>query len=267
MTDERYVPPREERPRPAWLDATLPFATGLVLVAAWQAAAVGWKIPQWLLPAPSVIAVTAADWARELVLHSGVTLYETLVGFVLAVAVAVPIAVVVVAIPILQTTVWPVLLALQSVPKVALAPLILLWVGIGELPKILVVFLVCFFPIVVGAATGLRAVPGPLLDLVESMMPTRTQVFVKVRFPVAMPHLFVGFKVAITFAVIGAVIAEFVGSERGLGYLILTSSAQSQTPLAFAAIILLTALSIVLYYLVELVERLVVPWSLPERRE
>jgi NitT/TauT family transport system permease protein len=170
-------------------------------------------------------------------------------------------AVVVVYSPLLQNTIYPILLALQSTPKVAIAPLLALWIGFGTAPKIIVVFLVCFFPIIVATASGLAAVPAPLIDLIRSLSASPTQTFIKIRFPTAMPHIFVGLKIAITFAVIGAVIGEFVGSENGLGYLILVSTSQSRTPLAFGALVLLTIMSIVLYYGIALIERIVVPWA------
>jgi NitT/TauT family transport system permease protein len=201
------------------------------------------------------------EWRSELVGHTAVTLYETLAGFVLSIAISIPLAVVVVYSPILQNTIYPILLALQSTPKVAIAPLLALWIGFGTAPKIIVVFLVCFFPIIVATASGLAAVPAPLIDLIRSLSASPTQTFIKIRFPTAMPHIFVGLKIAITFAVIGAVIGEFVGSENGLGYLILVSTSQSRTPLAFGALVLLTIMSIVLYYGVALIERIVVPWA------
>jgi NitT/TauT family transport system permease protein len=201
------------------------------------------------------------EWRAELVQHTLVTLYETLVGFALAIAVSIPLAVAVVYSPLLQNTIYPILLAMQSTPKVAIAPLLALWIGFGAAPKIIVVFLVCFFPIVVATASGLTAVPASLIDLIRSLSASPIQTFMKIRFPTAMPHIFVGLKIAITFAVIGAVIGEFVGSENGLGYLILISTSQSRTPLAFGALVLLTVMSIVLYYAVALLERLAVPWA------
>jgi NitT/TauT family transport system permease protein len=240
------------------LGSTLTFIT---LVLLWELLVRELEIPGWLLPAPSAIALALADWRGELVRHSLVTLYETLVGFGLAIAVSIPLAVAVVYSPILRNTIYPILLAFQSVPKVAIAPLLALWIGFGMLPKIIVVFLVCFFPIIVATATGLAAVPGPLMDLIRSLSASTLQTFVKIRFPTAMPHIFVGLKIAITFAVIGAVIGEFVGSEDGLGYLILISTSQSRTPLAFGALVLLTLMSIVLYYGIAFIERVVVPWA------
>jgi NitT/TauT family transport system permease protein len=235
--------------------------TLVALVLLWEALVRHFQIPGWLLPTPSAIIEAMIDWRGELVQHTLVTLYETLVGFALAIAVSIPLAVAVVYSPLLQNTIYPILLAMQSTPKVAIAPLLALWIGFGAAPKIIVVFLVCFFPIIVATASGLTAVPASLIDLIRSLSANPMQTFIKIRFPTAMPHIFIGLKIAITFAVIGAVIGEFVGSENGLGYLILISTSQSRTPLAFGALMLLTIMSIVLYYAVALLERLVVPWA------
>ena len=242
----------------AILGATVTF---IALVALWELLVRGFNVPGWLLPAPSAIALAMAEWRDDLLRHSLVTLYETLLGFALAIVISIPLAVAVVHSAILRTTIYPILLAFQSVPKVAIAPLLALWIGFGMLPKIAVVFLVCFFPIIVATATGLSAVPAPLMELIRSLSASTTQTFIKIRFPTAMPYIFVGIKVAITLAVIGAVIGEFVGSEDGLGYLILVSTSQSHTPLAFAALVLLTIISIVLYYGIAFLERIVVPWA------
>lgn len=239
----------------------LPMLTLAVLVVLWQLIAWLGKPPVWLLPSPIAVAQAAFNWRTDLPFHTGVTLYETIVGFVASIVFGVPIAIAVVYSKFLQRTIYPILLAFQSVPKVAIAPLLLMWVGHGELPKIIVVFLVCFFPIVVSTASGMQAVPAPLLDLVRALSANPLQVFVKIRLPHALPYIFVGLKVAITLAVIGAVIGEFVGSNRGLGYLILVSTQQFDTALAFTSIILLTAMSIVLFYVIEFLERVVMPWA------
>ena len=245
-------------------DSISPLVTfgGLLLI--WEVSAIYFAIPTWLLPSPSSIAKAFVEWRGELWHHTLVTLYETLVGFVLSIALAIPLAVVVVYSPLLRKSVYPILLALQSVPKVAIAPLLALWIGFGVLPKILVVFLVCFFPIVVATAAGLTSVQPAVMDLIRSLSANQLQTFVKIRFPTAMPHIFVGLKIAITFAVIGAVIGEFVGSESGLGYLILVSSSQARTPVAFAALVVLTVMSIALYYAMEFIERLAIPWAVGE---
>lgn len=235
-----------------------------VLVLLWELLTRRFNIPDWLLPAPSAIAIAMAESRDELIRHSLITLCETLLGFALSIAISIPLAAAVVHSAILRNTIYPILLTLQSVPKVAIAPLLLLWLGFGTLPKIALVFLVCFFPIIVATATGLSAVPAPLMELIRSLSANTRQTFIKIRFPTAMPYIFVGLKVAITLAVIGAVIGEFVGSEDGLGYLILVSTSQARTPLAFAALVVLTIISTVLYYGVELIERIAVPWAAPK---
>ncbi|MBL7252431.1 ABC transporter permease [Alloalcanivorax sp. C16-2] len=246
--------------RSEWARLVLPCISLATLLVGWQLLVQGMDIEEWILPAPTAVGSTALDWRTELFQHSWVTLYETVLGFLVAVAIALPVSVLVVYVPALHYTLYPVLLALQSVPKVAVAPLITLWVGFGIAPKVMVVFLVCFFPIVVNTVAGLRSTPTSMLHLMTSMQAGPWQVFRRVRLPVALPSIMVGCKVAITLAVIGAVIGEFVGSEEGLGYLILTSTAQSKTALAFAALAILTLISIVLYYLVELLEKLLIRW-------
>jgi NitT/TauT family transport system permease protein len=155
----------------------------------------------------------------------------------------------------------PLLLIAQLVPKVAIAPILLIWFGYGLLPKVLIAFLVAFFPIVVNVATGLAAVERELLDLGRSLEATRWQIFRKFRMPTALPELFSGMKIAITLAVIGAVIGEFVGGNSGLGYLILVANQDLDTPLAFAALLILSVAGILLYAAIELAERLLIPWS------
>jgi len=233
----------------------------LVLLAAWELLADTLKVPTWILPAPSAIFAAAIKWAPELVHNSWVTLRETVVGFLLAIVLSLPLAILISLNPLARKLLYPMLLGLQSVPKVAVAPLVILWFGLSEWPKIIVVVLVCFFPILVNMVAGLEAVPKTMLDLMRSLGASPHTVFRRLRVPVALPHFFTGCKVAVTFAVIGAVISEFVAAQDGLGYLILISTAQSQTPLAFAAIALLTVLSIALFHGVEFIERRVVDWT------
>ncbi len=233
----------------------------LVLLAAWELSVQLLRIPAWILPAPSAIGEAAIKWAPELAVNSLVTLRETIVGFLLALALSLPLATLIALNDPARRLLYPVLLGLQSVPKVAVAPLVILWLGLSEWPKIVVVVLVCFFPILVNMIAGLEAAPKTMLDLMRSLGASPHMIFRRLRIPVALPHLFTGCKVAVTFAVIGAVISEFVAAQDGLGYLILISTAQSQTPLAFAAIALLTLLSIALFHGIELIERSVVDWT------
>jgi NitT/TauT family transport system permease protein len=233
----------------------------VALLILWEGGTRIFHLPGWILPAPTAIADAAIVWAPELLFNSFVTLRETLVGFMLALAISMPLAVVIAFTATARRVLYPIILSLQSVPKVALAPLVILWLGIGESPKIVIVILVCFFPILVNVVAGFEAAPKSMLDLMHSLRASELAIFRRLRIPIATPYLFTGCKIAITFAVIGAVIGEFVAAQEGLGYLILISTAQSQTPLAFAAIILLTLISVVLFYAIELLEKRLVTWT------
>ncbi|MCL4458689.1 MAG: ABC transporter permease [Chloroflexi bacterium] len=238
----------------------VPLTTILALIVIWQLCTISFKIPVWLLPAPSLVVEKTLQWSSELPMHTWITFYETLAGFFLAIVIAVPLAVMIAYSPFLQNSIYPILLIAQSIPKVAIAPLLLIWIGYGEAPKILVAFLVSFFPIVVDTATGLNAVEPDLLDLIRSLSANQWQIFRKIRFPSSLPFFFSGLKVAITLSVVGAVIGEFVGSDRGLGYLILIASSHVNTGLAFGAMAILSMMGIILFFLVGILERIVCPW-------
>jgi NitT/TauT family transport system permease protein len=233
----------------------------LVILAAWEILTTAFMVPVWILPAPLAILQAAVKWAPELAQSSWVTLRETIGGFLLAIVLSLTMAILIRLNALARKLIYPILLSLQSVPKVAVAPLIILWFGLSEWPKILVVVLVCFFPILVNIVAGLEAVPQTMLDLMRSLGASPHVVFRRLRLPIALPHFFTGCKVAVTFAVIGAVIGEFVAAQDGLGYMILVSTAQSQTPLAFAAIAVLTGLSVALFHGVEFIERRMVDWT------
>src|SRR6185437_12961892 len=188
------------------------------------------------------------------------TLWEALLGFALAIAIAIPCAVAIAYSRTLELTVYPALIALNAIPKIAIAPLLVIWMGFGSGPKVTMVVLFCFFPIVISTATGLKSTPVEFVDLVRSLAASPLQQFVKVRFPAALPFIFVDLKVAISLAVIGAVVGEFVGATKGLGYMIVASGQNANTSLAFAAIVLLSLMSILLFYALVIAERLLVPW-------
>jgi NitT/TauT family transport system permease protein len=235
---------------------------GLLLVlAAWALACWLGGIPTVVLPSPDKVLQAMVTRGDLLFGESLITLKETLFGFVLALAVGLPLAVAVANSRPLNLMFYPLLIALQSVPKVALAPIVLVWFGMES--KLAIVWLVAFFPIIVDTVAGLRSTPRELLELADSLKATRAQIFLKVQFPAALPFVITGAKVAITLAVIGAVIGEFIGSSEGLGFLLLSATSQLNTPLAFAALFALAALGILVYLLVELAERLMAPWLPP----
>ena len=248
-------------------ESVVPAATLVGALLVWEAATQAFRIPRFVMPAPSAILAEGWDWRYRFVGHAWVTLYETLGGFALSIVVGVPLAVLIVYSPGLRNALYPLIVLTQSVPKIAIAPVLLLVLGAGEIPKVIVAFLVAFFPVVVDTATGLAATPPELLDLSRSYRASAFKTFLKVRLPMALPFVFAGAKVAITLSVIGAVVGEFVGSDKGLGYVILSATSYWKTELAFSSMILLSLMAIVLFAAVSLVERLTCPWLAPAGEE
>jgi NitT/TauT family transport system permease protein len=244
----------------------LPALTIAALVGLWWLATIVFDWKPFLVPDPKDVWNELVRQRHILPGHVRTTLVETLEGFFLAIALAVPAAVAIAYSRLLEATIYPALVALNAIPKIAIAPLLVIWMGFGSGPKVTMVVLICFFPIVISTATGLKSTPAELVDLVRSLAASPLQQFVKVRFPAALPFIFVGLKVAISLAVIGAVVGEFVGATEGLGYVIVASGQNANTSLAFAAIVLLALLSIVLFYALVIAERLLVPWAREDQR-
>jgi NitT/TauT family transport system permease protein len=239
--------------------AQLGYPVGLVLVllALWQLVLPFTSVNRELVPVPSDIAVALVDNWSEILRHTWPTLFEILVGFAIAAAGGVLIAITISSLPIVRRTVEPLLVASLVVPKVALAPLFVIWFGFGYTPKIIIVVLVCFFPVVVDTTLGLSSVPREMRLLGRSMGASPLRFFLRVSLPYALPNLFVGLKVALALATVGAVVAEFVQSSQGLGYLLLFSNENLQTDLFFAVMLVFTALGVALYMLLEAVELVV----------
>lgn len=237
------------------------------VIVLWEVICRWAEVPVWLLPSPSMIASAFGQWQHLLPQHILATLYAVIGGFALAVLTGVPIAILIVYSPFLRRVIFPFLLILQSVPKVAIAPLLLIWVGYGLQSNIVVACIVAFFPIVITTATGLQAVSPELLELSRALDTSKLKIFWKLRLPWALPYLFSGMKVAMTLSVIGAVVGEFIGSDKGLGYLILTASSNMNTALVFAVVAVLSVLGILAYYAVVMFERLLCPWYQPASHE
>ena len=232
-----------------------------VILVLWQGYVDLAHVSKIVLPSP--MDILRASWQRyDLLLRETVaTTLESVYGFALAVVIGIALAVCVSNSRILNLALYPILIATQSVPKVAVAPIILVWFGIGMQSKLAIAFLVAFFPIVVDTATGLQAIPPGLMELARSLRASRWQTFWKVQFPAALPFIFSGAKVAVTLAVIGAVIGEFVGSTNGLGNLLLSANSQLDGPLAWAALVWLSVLGVLLFLGVIVAERIVMPWA------
>ena len=199
--------------------------------------------------------------------HSWHTIQETLIGFVLAVLAGVILSIAIVYSRFLEETLYPLLVTLNVVPKVAVAPLFVVWMGTGIQPKVAISATIALFVIVIDMVLGLRSVDPEMLDLAKSLKGSKLQTLIKIRFPNALPNLFAGMKVGITLALIGAIVGEFVASDKGLGYVILVAQGQFDTPQMFTAIIALAVMGTLLFFFVDLCERFFVPWHVSRRGE
>jgi NitT/TauT family transport system permease protein len=230
----------------------------LLLIFVWQAVVVYARIPELILPTPLEILRRMIAEYRLLLGDSLVTLSEVVIGFGAAVVVGVPLALMIFYSRIVAKVLYPLLIAFQTVPKVALAPLLVLWFGFGFMPKILIGFLTAFFPIVISTVVGLQALEEEMVKLMKSMGASEWQTFWKLRLPTALPNLFGGLKIGVGLAVIGSIIGEYVAAESGLGYRQITANAQFDSSLNFAALVAISLLGVVVFYVVDFAERLFV---------
>ena len=236
-----------------------PIGVVLGVLAVWEAVTRMFGVPAFLLPPPSAIGVSFMANAPLLLSHGWITTVEILLGFALSIVVGIPLALAIFLWPVFSRSILPLLVSSQAMPKVAIAPLLLVWFGFGLLPKVLIAFLIAFFPIVINTVVGLASIEPEKIHLARSMGFGATATFFKIRLPNALPAIFGGLKISITLAVVGAVVGEFVGGDAGLGYLLLVANGSMDTALLFAGIVALTILGVVLFLLVELAERLAIP--------
>lgn len=268
-------PPAPSRPTRSWRPSFSarraatsmwrPAALVTILLAGWWAVTAAELVAPYILPSPVDTWHTAQQNAAYLAQNTWVTTWETVVGFVIAAVVGELVAVVMVYSASLEKTVYPLILFAQVIPKIAIAPLFVVWLGFGPSPKILVAVLMAFFPIVISGLAGLRSVDPEILELTSTMGASRLKTFMKVRFPASLPQLMSGLKVAATLAVTGAVVGEFVGANEGLGYVILQANGNVDTAMLFAALIIMSILGIVLFAIIEIAEKLLIPWHSSRR--
>lgn len=224
------------------------------LLAIWQIAVPLSGLSEFILPTPLAIATRIANELPLLASHGYITLFEVLAGFGMGVAIGIPLSLLIFYSRAFEKAVYPLLVALQTIPKVALAPILVLYLGYGWAPKITLAFLIALFPIVISTVVGLQSLDKNLVNLVRSMGANEMQTFFKVRLPAALPNIFGGFKVAISLSVIGAVIGEYVAAERGLGYLQLQANSLFDTTLNFASVVAISALGVSLYFILDFIE-------------
>ncbi|MRX74086.1 ABC transporter permease subunit [Bacillus lacus] len=248
----------------AYSSSLLPALAVTLLLLFWEAAVYISQIERWILPAPSAVASSLFSMDTGIWGHIGHTAAEAAAGLILAVIAAFFISVMIDSSTIMKRAIYPLLVISQTVPIIALAPLFIIWFGFGMLPKIMVVALVCFFPITINTVEGLRLVDRDMLKLMNTMGATGKQIFLKVKLPSALPHFFSGLKIAGTYSVMGAVIGEWLGSSKGLGILLTRSSQSFLTERVFAIIFLIVMLSLAVFSLIEYIAKLSMPWKTKE---
>jgi NitT/TauT family transport system permease protein len=244
-----------------------PFVLLGLIIVTWDVTIRVFKIPPYQIPAPG--AVLQALWVDgpELLMQAVPTTIATIEGFLLSAVFGILAAVLIAGSRTIESYVFPLLVFSQSIPKVAIAPLFVVWFGFGLFPKVLSAFLLGFFPVVVSSVQGFKSVEPELLDLARAMEASRLQIFRMVRFPHAMPAIFAGLKVSITLAVVGAVVGEFVGSNNGLGFVLQRSIGNFELPTMFAALTVLSLLGVILFLLLDVLERLAIPWHASQRND
>jgi NitT/TauT family transport system permease protein len=234
-----------------------PLIFGLLLLAAWQAIVMAAGIPEYLLPAPSAIF---ANIDGTLAAQLAVTFVEALIGFLIASVLAFGCAIMFVRYSTLEQGLFPIAIAVKTTPIVAVAPLLVIWLGTGWWSKIVAVILICFFPVLVNAVKGLKAADAEYRELFQTLGATRSQEFRKLRIPYCLPYLFSALKISSSLAIVGAIVGEFVGATQGLGYLIMVSSAHLETATLFAAIAAAALAGIILFYAIGWAEERIIFW-------
>ena len=242
-------------------DVAQPVLALVLFVVLWEVICRVFHVPAFLVPPPSAILVDTWKLIGQVWMHTLATTQTTLLGFAASLIVSLPLAVLLTASPTIANAIYPFLVLTQSIPKVALAPILVVIFGSNEVPRVIVTFLVAFFPLVLSIAAGITAVPPELIELGRACRASRWRALWRIRLPYAVPFIFSGLKAAITLSVVGAVVGEFVNADKGLGYLIVTSTAFFQVPLAWGALVLLSLLGIILFQGVVVVERVFFPWA------
>jgi ABC-type nitrate/sulfonate/bicarbonate transport system permease component len=233
----------------------------IILLAVWEAVSRLNAIPAFILPAPSMVAVTLFTEFGVMLRHILITLYETFTGFFISVILSIIIAVLMDSIPAIRKTLYPLLVISQTIPIIILAPLFIIWFGYGYLPKIIIVILICFFPIAVSLLQGLASADKELISLLKSMGASKFEIYRFVKVPSALPGFFSGLKIAAAYSIMGATIGEWVGGKNGLGVYMIRAKQSFNTDRVFAAIIVITALSIIFLKIIEYCERKSMPWQ------
>jgi NitT/TauT family transport system permease protein len=242
-------------------------AVFIAFVLVWEWIVRAWKVQAFIVPPPSAIwkALLGGLSSRLFLEHFWITFYETLLGFVIAAVAGIVFGAVIAQFQLIEKTFYPYLVALQTLPKIAVAPLIIVWFGFGISSKVVIAAMVAFFPVLVNVIVGLKTVDQSKLDLMRSLNASRWQTFRLVKFPNALPFVFAGLDIAIVFSVLGAIVGEFVGAQKGLGNLILQYNFSLDIAGVFAVLILLSVLGVALHLVMQVLQKKLIFWAEPEQ--
>ena len=242
-----------------------PLVVFALLFLIWEFAVHLTGVKEYLLPPPSKVWTEFLKRYPTVMEGAWVTTQEIIAGYLLAIVVSIPLALTVAYSRFVENAFYPVVVFLQIIPKIAIAPLFIIWFGFGFTPKLLLVFLLSFFPIVVASIAGFKAVDPEIMDFARTTGASGWKMFFKIRLPQALPDIFTGLKVGAALSATAAVVAEFVASDRGLGYLLLQYNGNLDTPMVFAIIVLLSLIGLAVYYVVEIIERITIPWHVSQQ--
>jgi NitT/TauT family transport system permease protein len=248
------------------LGAVQPILTALLVLLLWQVIVILFGIPKYIIPAPSAIISKGVEYAPKIWFHYSTTLRSAALGYALAVVVAIPIALIVAFSTFAQKTLYPGLILIHMTPKVTLAPLIIAWMGFGVAPKVVVTFLLCFMPIMLNGILGFRSIDPEIIYLCQSTGVRQWEMFWKIRLPNALPTLFTGLKHGASLSIVGAVVAEYIGGNRGLGYYLILLLDNMQVDVGMAVMASMATIGLIFFFGMHLVERLTIPWYVAKRR-
>ncbi|GGH31798.1 ABC transporter permease [Paenibacillus segetis] len=247
--------------RSTWKQIWPPLVAVIFLLIGWQLAVSVFHIEKWILPSPLDIARESSNNASGIWDHTMATLRLTLIGFPIGTAVGLVVALLLHLLLGVKRAFYPLLILSQNVPSIALGPLLVIWFGFGLLPKIVLITLVCFFPVAVAAMGGLAQSDGVMMNYMKMAGASKMQIFTKLELPHSLPSLFSGVKISATYAVMGAVVAEWIGADKGIGYYMLLQKSAYRTDRMFVAIVIIVLLSLVLFALIALLEKWLVRWK------
>lgn len=242
-----------------------PVVAFFVVLILWEIIIIVFKVPEWIFTTPTAMIEKGISYAPKIWTNYLVTLKEAVIGYILAIGIGIPASLIIAYSIFAQRTIYPGMVLIDMIPKVAFAPLIVAWMGFGLAPKIVVTFLVCFFPIIINGILGFRSISPEIVYLSQTTGARRWETFWKIRLPNALPYLFVGLKYSGSASMIGAVVAEFIGGNKGLGYYLIVSLDHGNVPLGLAIMVAMTTIGLGLFFGMGVIESLVIPWHVSKR--